>query len=408
MYTDFSIKSIFAPFFCLIFILTLCACGVDSAPPPAHSPAADENVVFRPEASPEPSPNEEVPVVYSVRLPETPAYGDAEAQDEPILYLQTGQELQYIDEQGRYIKLKSEDGAVLWVHGWYLTACDPQLEARRNEELNNTLCSSESFTPIEPAVYTCTASNLNCRDEPNLICTVLCLIPRGTQVTVLGMDGEFCLCRLNDGSLVYCSQLYLTDGVLYASVDGAVDLRQYLPEAEYELLFASENNIAGYPLYPAVPLLESTTAEKLKDAFEIFHNDGYIVKIYDAYRPKSAQYILFDILPDVRYLANPYTGDSWHQRGRAVDMSLIDMQTGIELEMPTAMHGFMPDASRHNSDSWSEAARENVDYMTSVMQSVGFSIIDTEWWHFEYLGAGGYMNPELDLNSIDYVPHTLK
>jgi len=44
--------------------------------------------------------------------------------------------------------------------------------------------------------------------------------------------------------------------------------------------------------------------------------------------------------------------------------------------------------------------------MTSVMESVGFSTIDTEWWHFEYLGSGGYLPVDLDLNSVEYTTGT--
>ena len=54
----------------------------------------------------------------------------------------------------------------------------------------------------------------------------------------------------------------------------------------------------------------------------------------------NPQIKLYDIVHDNKLIANPYTGGSWHQRGRAIDMSLIDNATGLELEMPTPMHTF--------------------------------------------------------------------
>lgn len=51
-------------------------------------------------------------------------------------------------------------------------------------------------------------------------------------MNVLGQDGDFYLCRLGDGGIVYCSVNYLTEGATYAEYDGAVDLRVYLPDAK--------------------------------------------------------------------------------------------------------------------------------------------------------------------------------
>lgn len=298
------------------------------------------------------------------------------------------------------------DGSQGWCNGWYLRAKDDALEAQRDEEYLSEKTSSETFVPIDgEPVYTCTATRLNCRAEPNTKATILHQITMLTEVNVLGQDGDFYLCRLDDGGIVYCSVNYLTEGATYAEYDGAVDLRVYLPDAKFELLFASPNNITGSAMYPAVPLMEEKTAEMLKQAFEIFQNDGYTLKVYDAYRPRSAQVKLYDIVQNNKFIANPYTGGSWHQRGRAIDMSLIDNATGLELEMPTPMHTFDDSAARYSRDSWTEEARKNVDYMTSVMESVGFGIIQTEWWHFENnSGPGSYLPDEIDFTSLTYKP----
>ena len=191
---------------------------------------------------------------------------------------------------------------------------------------------------------------------------------------------------------------------LYAYIDGGVDLRWYLPEAEFELLFTTNQNVTGRSLYPAVPLLEENTARMLKAAYEQFRADGYILKIYDAYRPRSAQQALWNAVHNSKYIADPSNGGSWHQGGRAVDISLVDAATGEELEMPTPMHTFTDAAGRYANNGWSEEAEKNVAYMTDVMRAAGFSTIRTEWWHFEYNAKGApVLDSEVDYDSLEYL-----
>ena len=223
----------------------------------------------------------------------------------------------------------------------------------------------------------------------------------GTQIEVIGQDGEFLEYYLtNDVGTAFVSEYDVAPGIFYVTYPNAVDLRQVLPDSDFELLFASNRNVTHHSLYPAIPLLEAATADMLLEAEKIFEKDGYRIKIYDAYRPKRAQFELYDVVNDNRYIANPYNGNSWHNLGRAVDMSLTRIDTGEELRMPTPMHTFNSSASRYSSASWAEEVRENVDYMTSVMESVGFNTISTEWWHFENKNAGNSLPNELDYSQI--------
>ena len=184
-----------------------------------------------------------------------------------------------------------------------------------------------------------------------------------------------------------------------------IDLRLYLPDAVYELLFATEKNITGAPLYPrAIPLLQKDAAVKLQQAYERFKADGYTLKIYDAYRPKSVQEILYGIVQNHHWIANPKTTASNHNRGCAVDIALISDQTGEELEFPTPMHTFAEE-SAHTCKTWSEAARANVDYMTKVMDECGFAGIKSEWWHFAIRESKLYMTTDIDLASLTMLPY---
>ena len=279
------------------------------------------------------------------------------------------------------------------------------LNAQQDDVLSDpaalALLETDNAEAEECPVYTCIVSVTNAYPGPEHNVRLVGRISGGTQVEVISAENGFLCFKYGEGTAYAVSEDF-AEGIWYASYPNAVDLRWYIPDAEFDILFASSRNITGHAMYPAIPLLGEKTAEKLKEAADIFRDDGYALKIYDAYRPRSAQVQLYDIVEDTRYIANPSAGGSYHQLGRAVDMSLIEIETGKELEMPTPMHTFSTEASRTNSARWTEAARKNVEYMTSVMQSVGFGIISTEWWHFEYLGPAINLSSEIDYSAIKY------
>lgn len=294
-------------------------------------------------------------------------------------------------------------------------SCSPLYIGSENSALNSAaretmlleFSASGTFTPVEPIECRCIVEGLNCRNLPSLGSEILCKAKYGDKLTVVGYDGRFCLCILPEteagigGGLAFCWMDYVSGFDMPFSLENAVMLGDYLPDARYNLLFCTDYNVAGRPLYPAVPILETETARILKQAFDIFKKDGYTMIICDAYRPVSAQYILYEVVDDYRYIADPYRGYSWHQYGRAVDIMLWDDEANEELELPTAMHAFVPEAARRKHASWTAEAEKNSDYMTSVMESVGFSTIATEWWHFERTEEGDYLDPEIQLSALN-------
>ena len=182
-----------------------------------------------------------------------------------------------------------------------------------------------------------------------------------------------------------------------------VDIRTHIPDIEYYLIFATPDNFTGMTLYSRdVPILQLGTIEKLKQAQEIFVQDGYRIKLYDAYRPVSVSAILYDIVQDRTYIAPP--GSSTHNRAAAVDITLIDAD-GNELEMPSPMHTFNETAHR-NSSLMSQEAKENMDYLTSVMLQCGFTTISSEWWHFNDNESRRY--PPMDILFRDFTFFTVE
>lgn len=155
----------------------------------------------------------------------------------------------------------------------------------------------------------------------------------------------------------------------------------YIPTASQELFYATENNFTGKRIYDFVEVyLRYGTVKKLMLVAEELEEKGLYLKIWDGFRPVSAQFRLWEICPDPTYVANPNKGYSNHSRGNAVDLTLVDAQ-GNELEMPTEFDDFSGKADRNYSECTPEAAA-NAKLLEDTMQKYGFQGYYGEWWHF--------------------------
>lgn len=162
-----------------------------------------------------------------------------------------------------------------------------------------------------------------------------------------------------------------------------VELVALDPTFVIDVRYATENNFMKQKVYPvAKAYLRREAAEALVRVQARLKPQGLGLKIYDGYRPLSVQRILWKILPDSRYVANPDKG-SKHNRGAAVDLTLVDLATGAEREMPTEYDNFTERAGPHD-EHCTPAARKNRTALQEAMTAEGFEIIDHEWWHFDY------------------------
>jgi D-alanyl-D-alanine dipeptidase len=179
-------------------------------------------------------------------------------------------------------------------------------------------------------------------------------------------------------------------------IDGFVRVTDIDSSFVIDLKYATADNFTHQKVYPTdVCVLRLETAEKLAKANAEFEKSGYRIKIWDAFRPVSVQKIFWSIEPDDRFVANPATGGSVHNRGCAVDVTLVD-QSGQELVMPSGFDDFTKKAYRSNPDM-SAQAKADLDLLTRVMTENGFLTITTEWWHFEDSDRDNYQNADLDL-----------
>lgn len=171
--------------------------------------------------------------------------------------------------------------------------------------------------------------------------------------------------------------------VLIEPEDGElVRVTDYLPTVAVELKYATEDNFTGKQIYEFTDAyLRYGTVKRLAMVQDALCEHGYGLKIWDGFRPVAAQFTLWEVYPDSRFVANPNVGYSNHCRGNTVDVTLIDLDTGEELEMPTAFDAFSALADRNYSDCTPQAA-ENARLMENLMQAYGFTPYWSEWWHF--------------------------
>lgn len=166
------------------------------------------------------------------------------------------------------------------------------------------------------------------------------------------------------------------------------DLSLMNPRIILDIKYATADNFVGKPVYTlAKAYLRKSVAEKLSRVQEALEKRGLGLKIWDAYRPLPVQQILWDLVPDERYVADPKKG-SVHNRGAAVDVTLVNAQ-GEELAMPTIFDDFTEKAHLDCEDLPQEVLA-NREILIAAMVAEGFSPLATEWWHFNDPEAESY------------------
>ena len=155
-----------------------------------------------------------------------------------------------------------------------------------------------------------------------------------------------------------------------------------------DLAYARADNVTGKPIYArARCYLHPAAAALLDRAAELARPHGLRLKIFDAYRPTEAQWVLWEAFPNPEFVADPRRG-SPQSRGAAVDLTLID-GSGRELEMGTPFDDFTA-ASHHGSLAVSVEAQRNRALLLGLMTAAGWDFYRNEWWHYQLFNARNY------------------
>lgn len=135
-----------------------------------------------------------------------------------------------------------------------------------------------------------------------------------------------------------------------------------------------------YPAGTSRTFLREPAASALQKVQQELAGKGLGIKIYDAYRPYSVTVRFWELVKDERYVANPAKG-SGHNRGIAVDLTLIYLHTGAEMDMGTGFDNFS-DTAHHAFTGLPEEILQNRKLLRATMEKYGFKALETEWWHY--------------------------
>lgn len=164
--------------------------------------------------------------------------------------------------------------------------------------------------------------------------------------------------------------------------DEYVLVKKYIPDIYVELRYATENNFTGVKIYDFTEAyLRYGTVKKLAQVQKELKQQGYSLKIWDAYRPFEAQQKLWEVYPDPNYVANPANGMKKHNLGGTVDITMVAAD-GTVISMPTEFDDFSLKADRNYSDIDNEEAVKNVMILQNAMENNGFTGYQGEWWDY--------------------------
>ena len=162
-----------------------------------------------------------------------------------------------------------------------------------------------------------------------------------------------------------------------------VEIIRLDPSIKLDIRYASKNNFVGEVVYErALAFLQRPAAEALVRAHRKAKTHGYGFIVFDAYRPWDVTRLFWDRFPNFRpYLADPANG-SRHNRGCAVDLSLFDLVTGYEIQMPSGYDDFS-ERAHPTFQGGTADQRKARDLLRTIMESEGFRVYENEWWHFD-------------------------
>jgi D-alanyl-D-alanine dipeptidase len=164
-----------------------------------------------------------------------------------------------------------------------------------------------------------------------------------------------------------------------------VEIATFDPSIHLDIRYATSNDFLGTPVYSqARAFLQRPAADALLRVQQKLKPLGYGLLIHDAYRPWYVTKIFWDATPPEGkiFVADPAQG-SRHNRGCAVDLTLYELAAGKPIEMPGTYDEMSP-RSFPDYPGGTSLQRWHRDLLRRAMESEGFTVYESEWWHFDY------------------------
>ena len=182
---------------------------------------------------------------------------------------------------------------------------------------------------------------------------------------------------------------------------GFVYARDIVKDLDVELRYYSTNNFVGDTIdgYNANRLiLTKACVDRLKIVQEVLQSNNMCLRVYDGYRPQKAvnhfirwARILSDTVNKTRFYPNVLKRNlfkeeyiasrSGHSRGSTLDLSIIDGNTNMPLDMGSPFD-FFGEPSWVDYEDITETQKKNRQLLQHVMLNHGFRNYTKEWWHF--------------------------
>jgi zinc D-Ala-D-Ala dipeptidase len=169
------------------------------------------------------------------------------------------------------------------------------------------------------------------------------------------------------------------------SLNTLINISKTIPNIRLDIKYATTDNFLKEAVYPnAVAFARMSVVAAIKNVETELEKRGLGLKIFDAYRPYSVTEYFFEKTHDTVFVALPWRG-SRHNRGCAVDLTMVNLKTGKEVKMPTKFDDFTNKAHPDYMNLTKKAIR-NRSLLINTMEKYGFKVYYAEWWHFDYQG----------------------
>lgn len=162
-----------------------------------------------------------------------------------------------------------------------------------------------------------------------------------------------------------------------------LDVQAVDPSITVDVRYATANNFMHEILYPVARVFaRRPVAQALRAVEQELRPEGLGLKIFDGYRPYRVTVRMWEPIRNPDFVADPARG-SRHNRGAAIDLTLISLATGTELAMPTPYDDFTSRARQDFNDLPADVLA-NRARLRDVMVRYGFEPLPSEWWHFDF------------------------
>ena len=164
-----------------------------------------------------------------------------------------------------------------------------------------------------------------------------------------------------------------------------VEVARLDPTIKLDMRYATTNNFVSTAFYKeGRAFLQRPAAEALVRANQRLRPLGYGLLVHDSYRPWYVTKMFWDATPEDKrmFVANPANG-SRHNRGCAIDLTLYDLKTGRPIQMVSGYDEFS-DRAYPDYPGGTSLQRWHRKLLRRAMEAEGFTVFNTEWWHFDY------------------------